>query len=223
MMNRSNTLAVALCAAAAATLPTAALGQDFLGGLARRAAEAAAQRAVQSAVGAVVNRQTPAPEATAPAAPQTASAAGAATASALPADLPAPRPINYSTSLRRPGQLEFSPEDQAGRARFDEFGKVRCSDCEGGYAFETWVRHAIPSLWGPHVLENRLGGMAVGEAIRWTGGRGAQYALTVTSEHAIGPWPCKQLRWTAVRGSEAAERPGLICKATGSDNWTEVL
>ena len=77
-------------------------------------------------------------------------------------------------------------------------------------------------MWGQYVLENHLGGLAVGQALRWTGSHTRNaYAITVVSDRAIGQWPCKQLKWTADRGTTHVERLGLICKPT--ENWHTIL
>lgn len=208
---------VVFVGALALTAP-AAVAQDFIGAFARRAAQAAAQgvasRAVQGATRPADN--APAQQ------PAAAARATAASADGLGADFPAPRPLNFSTGLRRPTQMQFSAADMNAKKAFDEIGRYACPSCEGGYNFDSWVQHEVPSLWGQYVLENRLGSMAVGEAIRWTGSHTRTvYAITVVDDRSIGQWACKQLKWTGDRGTTHIERPGLICKPTA--NWHTVL
>lgn len=204
-----------------------ASAQDFLGGLARRAAETAAQAVINRVVtSATATRPAATPPATTAPEPSTSApvpAAGAEAPSGLPADFPAPRPLNYSAEIRRPDQLEFSEADKAARVAFNQIGRYSCTGCEGGHSFDSWPRHEIPGIGvGGYELENRLGALGVGEALRWTGSRtGTRYAITVTSDRAIGPWACKQLRWTGDRDGVHAERVGLICKPT--DNWHELI
>lgn len=208
----------------AAAAPTVVLAQDWLGRLARSAAETAAQGVVNNAVSGAVNgsgRQgSPAPSS------QPAAASPPARQRQEPQTVPAsnfaePAPINYTTAMRNPNDMRFGPEHEAAKKAYEDFGKVDCDDCEGGYAYETWIRHARPELKGFRVLESRIGGMAIGEALEWTGGRGARYALTVVSEQPIGAWPCKQVKWTGDRGTEHAERLGLYCQLNG--NWMDVF
>lgn len=220
----------ALGAALILSVPSLAVAQDFLGGLARAAAQSAAQRLVERAVTAATTpRQPPATPSRAPA--QTDHAGGALQSttpqapvtSALPADLPLPRPVNWTPTLRRPTEMRFSQADQDTRAAFDEIGRYSCTGCEGGRGFDSWPRHEVPGLGvGNYNLENRLGGLAVGEALRWTGSRTrTTYAITVVSDRAIGQWACKQLKWTGDRGETHAERLGLICRS--GENWRTVL
>lgn len=219
-------LFIVAAAAAASTAPGLVVAQDFLGNAARSAAQSAAQGLLGRAVSAATSPRRPAQPQTTPSArggaASTASQTQQPAASALPADFPAPRPINYSPSLSSPLDMQFSQADMDARKAFDEIGRYNCSDCEGGVGYDSWVRHEVSSLWGPSVLENRLGGMPIGEAIRWTGSRTrTQYAITVVGDRGIGQWPCKQLKWTGDRGQQHVERMGLICKPT--NNWHTIL
>lgn len=216
--------------ALALVTPGAALAQDFLGAIARSAAQSAAQglvnRAVQSATRPSTTTPARPPATTSAATAQNTTAAAStppqATAGGLAQDFPAPRPINFTGSLRDPTEMKFSQADEDARRAFDEIGRYACSSCEGGYNFDSWVRHEVPRMWGQYVLENHLGGLAVGQALRWTGSHTrTAYAITVVSDRAIGQWPCKQLKWTADRGTTHVERLGLICKPT--DNWHTAL
>lgn len=208
----------------AVAAPTVVLAQDWLGRLARGAAETAAQGVVNNAVSGAVNgggRQgSPAPSS------QPAAASPPARQRQEPQTVPAsnfaePAPINYTTAMRNPNDMRFGPEHEAAKKAYEDFGKIDCDDCEGGYAYETWIRHARPELRGYNVLEKHVGSMPIGDSITWTGSRGARYALTVVGEQPIGDWPCKQLKWTADRGSEHAERMGLYCKK--DNNWIGVF
>lgn len=138
-----------------------------------------------------------------------------------------PSPVNYSSDLRGPYQLEFSPEQEGAEAEFDAFNVVPCDDCEGGRAYDSWIKHHVSSVSGLGALERRIGEMAVGEAIRWDGASGARLALTVIGESPVGDWPCKQVRWSSERGQESAERLGLFCFGKRGDylgdGWVEVL
>lgn len=216
---------VAAVAGLALVAPITASAQDWLGRMARGAVQGAAERAVRGVVTSATSGNADQPATT------SAPTSGAQTAptprpgpaaGALPADLPAPRPINYSPSLQGPTVLEFSEADKAARKAFEDASRVSCSACEGGRTYENWVRHARSELFGMYVLDNRLGGMAVGESIRWRGSTtGTEFAIVIADARPIGQWECKQLRWTA-RRAQASERPGLVCKLWDG-NWKEVF
>lgn len=206
------------------TAPTVVSAQDWLGRLARSAAATAAQGVVNNAVNGAVNggstRQGANPSAQP--APSAAPARGRAEPQAVPAsNFAEPAPINFTTAMRNPNDMRFGPEHEAAKKAYEDFGKVDCDDCEGGYVYETWIRHARPELRGYNVLEKHVGAMPVGDSITWTGSRGARYALTVVGEQPIGDWPCKQLKWTGDRGSDHAERMGLYCKK--GESWIDVF
>lgn len=208
---------IVLTAALAVASPVAA--QDFLGGLARGAARQAAEALTNRATQAVTQPRQPAatptrpapaptPSSGAPRAPQTSAGAAPAPASST---APLPVPTNLSPALRTPGEFKFSPADEAAKKAFEDFGKVSCSSCEGGYSFDTWAQHHIPGMFGK--LFDHLWGLSVGESLRWTGtGGGGAYAITVASEHPVNGFPCKQLDYTGRRGTQTASYRGLICK-----------
>ena len=227
--------AVALAAVVSGPVAAPAMAQDFLATIARAAAQSVAQSAAQRLANRAVNTITaprpaaaPAPASAAPPASTPARTAQAnplarlVAGSGLPADFPAPVPINYSPDLRSPDDLRFSEADKKAKAYFMQFGRVVCPDCRGARVWDAWATYQIPSLWGQYVLQNRLGSMAVGESIRWTGEQSrTAYAITIASEHPIGSWRCKQLQYTA-RGPVAnTDARGLICLVT--ENWHELL
>lgn len=205
--------------------PAAVSAQDWLGRMARGAARSAVQGAAERAVRGAVSSASGQPAgARAPVAatPPPPTARQTPAAGALPADLPAPRPINYSVQLPGPRQLEFSEADKAAKKAFEEASRVDCRACEGGRAYENWIRQQRSDLFGRNVLERKLGGMAAGEALRWTGSTsGTRFALTVVDTRSIGAWECKQLRWSAER-TASPERPGLLCKMSNGE-WVEVF
>lgn len=219
-MTRLSLLAAAALIAATASPASA---QSFL----ERAARAAAERAATNIVTGAVDRATRPSEAApdAPVAPAAVAPGGErATVSTAFAD---PAPINYSPRLRGPYQLEFSPELENAEAAFDEFNRVSCSDCEGGRSYDSWIKQAVPEVSRMGALEQRIGEMPVGDAIRWTGTSGARLALTVIGETPVGAWPCKQVRWSSERDGRSAERLGLFCNGKRGDylgdGWVEVL
>jgi hypothetical protein len=113
------------------------------------------------------------------------------------------------------------------KAAYDEFGKVRCSSCEGGYAFDGWPKFPRNELSGKYnELGLRLGSMALGQVHRWKGAE-ASGTLTVVREETVGGFRCRHLRYHLAKGSASAQRPGLVCWGYGneyaaSENWHEV-
>ena len=212
-------IAGALVAAAAATPASA---QSLLDRIARGALEEAASRVVNPPRRGE-ERGAAAPDVAAPN-PEAAASGGS---DSVADSFPAPPPINYTPRLRGPSQLQFPPELESAEAAFDEFNRVACTGCEGGRSYDSWIKHHVREVQPMWALENRIGEMAVGEAIRWTGTSGARLALTVIGEEPVGAWPCKQVRWSSERDDASAERLGLFCHGKRGDylgdGWVEVL
>lgn len=215
MVSRSLLFVAAVLAASPAS------AQSWLERAARGAASNAAQGAVSSLLDARPERTAEPERAEDEETPRRPTVRGPAMTFADPS------PVNYSSDLRGPYQLEFSPEQEGAEAEFDAFNVVPCDDCEGGRAYDSWIKHHVSSVSGLGALERRIGEMAVGEAIRWDGASGARLALTVIGESPVGDWPCKQVRWSSERGQESAERLGLFCFGKRGDylgdGWVEVL
>lgn len=200
------------------TAPAAAQS-GFLRSLARQAAAAAVQNAAQPQAQAAPdaasrNEAAPAQDAGGDPAPATSG--------------PAPWPVNVGArNVKYPSDLDFSPELEAQKKAFVEFGKVRCSDCEGGYSYDAWAQQMI-SLDGSYkAWEKKIGGLAMGETLTWKGAA-SRGSITVVGEEPVNGWTCKQLKWELKKPQASAERPGLFCygKASaydGSDSWTEVF
>ncbi len=153
---------------------------------------------------------------------QSSTAASAATAG------PEPWPTNVgSRSIATPYDFQFSPELEAGPKALREFSKVRCNNCEGGYSFDAWANLILGlKLQDWH---NKIGESTVGTTLSWRGDE-SDGKVTVVGDAQVGPYPCKQVRYTLVRRSDksSAERPGLFCfgKASsfaGSPSWVEAL
>ena len=216
MVSRSLLIAAVVLAASPAS------AQSWLERAARNGAGNAAQGAVSNLLGARTQRDAEPV--------QDPAGAGAAPSPAVPAgsmSFAEPSPINYRPDLRGPYKLEFSPQQEGAEAIFDEFNRVACSDCEGGRSYDSWIKQHVPAVAGLGALEQRIGEMAVGEAIRWDGASGARLALTVIGDSPVGDWPCKQVRWSSERGQDSAERLGLFCFGKRGDylgdGWVEVL
>ena len=91
-----------------------------------------------------------------------------------------------------------------------EFAKEPCHDCEGGFWFNDRVDLMVPNMldWA---TPDRIGGMAIGEAIRWNARGGFPMSITVTGDVPIGEYPCKQVRWAATRGDRTVHYDGNVC------------
>ncbi|RAK65378.1 hypothetical protein [Phenylobacterium kunshanense] len=218
----SKILNAALCIGALATVsPSSAAAQgSFLKNLARQAAAAAIQNAAQAPAqaGATPDAESAPVEASGDQPP----------AEEAPATGPAPWPVNLgSRSVTSPMRLEFSPETKAAKDAFLEFSKVRCNDCEGGYAYDAWAQHHVKVGYEYNAFHNKVGGLAMGQSITWTGAA-ATGSITVVGETPIKGWRCKQLKWELKKGTQRAERPGLYCVSpssagTAKENWLDVF
>jgi len=224
-MSKSVAAAVVAVSALSLALASPAAAQSgFLKSLARQAAAAAVQNAA-------------APKPSADAAPA-AEAEGqdnpgqsqqyAAAEQAAATSGPAPWPINVGArAVKYPSDLDFSAELEAEKKAFDEFSKVRCSDCEGGYSYDAWAQQMIRLDGSYKAWEKKLGGLALGETLSWKGSQ-SKGLITVVSEEPVNGWPCKQLKWELDKPGAHAERPGLICYGkessySGSDSWNIVF
>lgn len=147
-----------------------------------------------------------------------------------------PRPDGYAPAVLWPAEPACDIHDfpdlkfNAARAQRDAFvnaSKVRCGDCEGGYAYDAWARHALTQGGDEKQYLALLVGLAVGQSLSWKGGR-YQGTVQATGEHPIGPFPCRQYHWTLKDGARVvAEREGLLCQYkrpyAASARWNEVI
>lgn len=115
---------------------TPVVAQDFLGRMARAAAERTAAMVIGNAATAEIAPPRAAP--TAPAAtPPTATPRPGRSTGQQGAVVPAssfasPAPINYRPGIKKTHDLEFSAEDVALRHRIHDHILMPCGDCEGG-------------------------------------------------------------------------------------------
>ncbi|MHA4837900.1 hypothetical protein [Sphingopyxis sp. MSC1_008] len=192
----------AACAALLLALPTPTHGQGFLKRIADRIAEAPKQAAEETAP---ADKASEATAATAPAKPKTAA----------------------SPKIAYPSQLPEPEGFAAAKKAYDDFGKVRCTSCEGGYAYDGWPvfpRDETPRPYNGS--KHILGEFAIGHVHRWKGAE-AQGSLTIVSEEPVGGFRCRQLLYRLTKGSASAERPGLLCwgyanQFAGSEGWNQV-
>lgn len=211
--------ALALAAAFAAGLAGPAEAESFLKSLARQAAQRAAAAAVAANNGQSAEVQAPAAD---------QDDGGAAAEPEAPAETPTtgptPWPVNAGArNVQYPSQLRFTEALQSEKKAFEEFSKVSCDDCEGGYSYDAWAQHFVRLDGSYKAWEKKLGALAMGETLSWQGSQ-SKGAITVVGEQSINGWPCKQLKWTLTKPKGRAERPGLICFAkessySGSDSW----
>jgi hypothetical protein len=207
------TAAASLAAAFASCLAGPADAQSFLKSLAREAAQRAAAAAIAGSANqaaqqedAVVSNDDGGASAPAP----QAEVVEAATTG------PAPWPLNAgSAKVKYPGDLKFSAELEQQKKDFVEWSAVSCNDCEGGRHYDAWAQHFIRTDGSWKAWEKKLGALAMGESVTWKGSK-ANGSITVVGETPIKDWPCKQLEWKLVRGTESVTRPGLVCMTYGS-------
>lgn len=223
-------LALIVAALPFAAAPQSADAQSFIENLAKRAVDRAA-----SAVAAHVEQS-----AHTGTEPQTAEAASPETSLSEPPQVsvrssgrkstrptpagPAPWPLNVGDAAYT-GDWEFDPVYEARRKALTEFSKVRCTGCEGGYSYDSWINHHLKDK-DPDGVPAMIGRMTVGEALFWTGVE-ASGRLEVIGDASVGAFPCKQVKITMTRGMESAEALGLYCKGKthqyDAAAWAEVL
>lgn len=226
-MRLAQSAAIAAIFLSAGSAPAHA--QSFLEGLARRAVDRVAdeasrrvERAVEDAAsGAAVEESSGSSLAVAPVAASAGNSG--ATRPAAPPRGPAPWPINPDDAAYT-GDLEFDPADEARASGLDEFAKVDCMDCEGGYSYDSWINyHTDMDVDG---VAARVGELSIGETLSWTGIE-ASGVLEVISETPVGSFPCKQVRLVMTRGEATYETPGLYCFGKSHQYakamWVEVL
>lgn len=192
----------AMAAILTLSLAGEASAQGFLKNLARQAAAAAIQQAAQPSAS---------PDDEAP-----------PTAAAGPA-VPPPRAKSRPKTLADIARPADAPER---KKAFETFSRVHCNDCEGGYAYDAWAKHHVKVGYEYNAFENRIGGLALGEAVTWQGAA-SRGSITVVGEDPVDGFRCKQLTWALVKGAERAERPGLYCfgyagPSSGAETWVEI-
>lgn len=207
-----------LAVTAALAIGSPALAQDFLGGLARGLARSSAEAVADRAAQAVTQPRPSTGSAPASTSAPVVGASQAPSSQSAASPVPHPIPTNLSPTLRTPGEFKFSQADEDAKKAFEDFGKIPCNSCEGGFSFDTWPEHQIPGMFGK--VFGHLWGLSVGESLRWTGSGGGAYAITIASDHPVNGFPCKQLDYTGHRDEQSAGYRGLICR---TDNGGSML
>jgi hypothetical protein len=138
-------------------------------------------------------------------------------------------PVRASAArtAKYPHELPKPADFAATKAVYDDFGKVACMSCEGGYAYDGWAAFPRDEYSSKYNGEaQRIGSWPVGHVHRWKGNESTG-TLTVVAGETVGGFRCRTLRYRLTKGSASVERPGLICwgranSFAGSESWNEV-
>ncbi|WP_447724331.1 hypothetical protein [Sphingomonas koreensis] len=133
-----------------------------------------------------------------------------------------------ASDAKYPSRMTIPAEWKTAKAAYDEFGKVKCFGCEGGYAFSgwpDWPRDAFSGKYGG--TEKRLSAFRIGHVHRWSS-NGFAGTLTVNGEEQVNGFRCRKMTYRLEKGGKSAERPSLICwgkanEYAGSDSWVGVF
>lgn len=126
-------------------------------------------------------------------------------------------PVNGHCAVHSFRDLQF-PEAVEQKRAYTKIGDIPCRTCERGATYDGWPKN---------MPESKLLSLRQGEPLRWKGAR-YEGAVVLTGEHPIGPFPCRQYRWTLSEGAKvAAERAGLFCKyqvpGSSAVEWYQVI
>jgi hypothetical protein len=136
-------------------------------------------------------------------------------------------PATTTTRVEYPSDLPKPAGFEAVKAAFDQFGKVRCPSCEGGYGYDSWPSFPRdPETGKSNGGPGALGRLPIGHVLQWQGAE-AKGTLTIVAEKMVGGFRCRTLQYRLVKGNASAERPGLTCWGysgpfAGSESWNEV-
>jgi hypothetical protein len=139
----------------------------------------------------------------------------------------APKPA--VAAARYPSQAITIPQHwKAAKEAYDEFGKVRCTGCEGGYAYSgwpSWPRDEFDGKYGGS--ETRLSRLPVGHVHRWTA-NGFSGSLTVNAEEEHEGFKCRRMTYRLEKDGRDAERPSLMCfghqnQFASKESWVGVF
>lgn len=127
-----------------------------------------------------------------------------------------------------PSRMPIPAEWEAAKSAYTEFGKVRCTGCEGGYAYSgwpNWPRDEFSGTYGGD--EKRLERLPVGHVHRWTT-NGFAGSLTINSEERVNGFRCRKMTYRLEKGGKSAERPSLMCwgranEYAANERWVGVF
>lgn len=118
------------------------------------------------------------------------------------------------------GELEFTAGFNQKQA-FAKESRVPCSDCEGGFSYDSWAKHFTAKPGIDMQFDAKVTALPIGKSITWKG-RKYQGEIVATGERPIGAHACKQYRWTMrLAGKVVTERDGQYCQIDGK--WRELV
>lgn len=128
-------------------------------------------------------------------------------------------PARPARKPRHPQEIPAPPELAGLKEAMDVLGKHHCSDCEGGFAYDSWVDLNLSDQLKGRELPDKISTMGVGESLHWKG-EVANGTLTVVGADPVEGFDCRQASIRLKKGQQSLERPGLYCK--GNFRWVEV-
>ena len=127
-----------------------------------------------------------------------------------------------------PSRMEIPQEWRTAKEAYTEFGKVRCTGCEGGFAYAGWPSWPRDEFDGKHNgAETRLSRLPIGHVHRWTA-NGFAGSLSIDAEETVNGFRCRKMTYRLTKDGKSAERPGLMCwgksnQFAASDSWVGVF
>lgn len=159
-------------------------------------------------------------------------------AEAAPPSSDAARPAETATerAARRqaesdkqyPSRMDIPQEWRTAKDAYTEFGKVRCTGCEGGFAYSGWPSWPRDEFDGKqNGSETRLSRLPIGHVHRWTA-NGFAGTLSIDSEETVNGFRCRKMTYRLAKDGKSAERPGLMCwgksnQFSANDSWVGVF
>jgi len=133
-----------------------------------------------------------------------------------------------ASDAKYPSRMTIPAEWKTAKTAYDEFGKVKCFGCEGGYAYSgwpDWPRDEYSGKYGG--AEKRLSNLPIGHTHRWSA-NGFAGTLTVNGEEQVNGFRCRKMTYRLEKDGKNAERPSLVCwgkanEYAGSDSWVGVF
>jgi len=133
-----------------------------------------------------------------------------------------------ASDAKYPSRMTIPAEWKTAKTAYDEFGKVKCFGCEGGFAYSGWPDFPRDEFSGKYGgAEKRLSNFAIGHVHRWSS-NGFAGTLTINGEEQVNGFRCRKMTYRIEKGGKSAERPSLICwgkanEYAGSDSWVGVF
>ncbi|MEI4508880.1 hypothetical protein WBQ88_19725 [Sphingopyxis sp. CCNWLW253] len=133
-----------------------------------------------------------------------------------------------ASDAKYPSRMTIPDDWKTAKAAYDEFGKVKCMSCEGGYGYSGWPDWPRDEFSGKYNgTEKRLSQFPVGHVYRWSS-NGFAGTLTVDGEEQVNGFRCRKMTYRLEKGGKSAARPSLICwgkanEYAGSDSWVGVF